>query len=74
MPRTPALAPSVVAALLYLGLSVVAAVAFGVLAAVTGEASWSARLIGGAWVFLLTAIILMPVVIPRVRHQKEGRR
>jgi len=43
------------------------------LAALKGETSWSARLIGGVWVFFLTTIILMPVVIPWVRKHAEGR-
>ncbi len=64
---------STVAAVLYLGLSLLAALAFVVLAALKGETSWSARLLGGVWVFFLSAIILMPVVIPWVRKRAEGR-
>ncbi len=63
---------STLAAAVYLGLSSLAALAFVGLATLKGEA-WSARLIGGVWVFLLTAIILMPVVIPWVRKHAEGR-
>jgi uncharacterized membrane protein YagU involved in acid resistance len=64
---------STVAAVLYLGLSLLAAFVFVALAALKGETSWSARLIGGVWVFFLTTIILMPVVIPWVRKHAEGR-
>jgi len=64
---------STLAAVLYLGLSLLAASAFMALAALKGETSWSARLIGGAWVFFLTTIVLMPVVIPWVRKRAEGR-
>jgi len=64
---------STLAAVLYLGLSLLAALAFVVLAALKGETSWSARLIGGVWVFFLTTIVLMPVVIPWVRKRAEGR-
>jgi uncharacterized membrane protein YagU involved in acid resistance len=62
-----------VAAVLYLGLSLLAAFVFVALAALKGETSWSARLIGGVWVFFLTTIILMPVAIPWVRKHAEGR-
>ncbi len=58
---------------LCLGLSLLAALAFVALATLKGEVSWASRLIGAVWVFLLTAIILMPVVIPRVRRSTEGR-
>lgn len=64
---------SAVAAVLYLGLSALAAGAFVAGATWKGESSWAARLIGAVWVFLLTAIILMPVVIPWARRRFEGR-
>ncbi|MDR7414530.1 MAG: hypothetical protein QN202_10125 [Armatimonadota bacterium] len=65
--------PSAAAAALYLGASLLAAAAFVGLATLKGETSWSSRLIGAAWVFLLTTIVLMPVVIPWVRKRTEGR-
>ena len=73
MTRTTSRNPSAVAAALYLGLSLLAALAFVGLATLRGEASWASRLIGAVWVFLLSAIILMPVVIPWVRKRFEGR-
>ena len=65
--------PSAVAAAVYLGVSLLAAAAFAGLATLKGETSWPSRLIGAAWVFLLTTIVLMPVVIPWVRNRAEGR-
>lgn len=65
--------PSAVAAALYLGLSALAATLFVMLATLKGETSWASRLIGAAWVFLLTAIVLMPVVIPWVQKRAQGR-
>ncbi len=65
--------PSAVAAAVYLGVSFLAAAAFAVLATLKGETSWPSRVIGAAWVFLLTTIVLMPVVIPWVRNRAEGR-
>lgn len=62
-----------VAAILYLGLSFLAALAFVAAAILKGESSWAGRLIGAAWVSLLTVIILMPVVIPWARRRFEGR-
>lgn len=73
MTRTTSRNPSAVAAALYLGLSLLAALGFVGLATLKGEASWAGRLIGAVWVFLLSAIILMPVVIPWVRKRFEGR-
>lgn len=65
-----------VSALLYLGMALLMAVAFIALATLKGERSWASRGIGAAWVFLLTTIILMPVVIPwmkrRIAQRKEG--
>ncbi len=65
--------PSALAAALYLGLSALAALAFVALATLKGETSWAARAIGAVWVFLLTNVVLMPVVIPWVRRSTEGR-
>lgn len=65
--------PSAAAAAVYLGASLLASAGFAVLATLKGETSWPSRLIGAAWVFLLTTIVLMPVVIPWVRKRVEGR-
>ncbi len=65
--------PSTTGAAVSVGLSLLAALAFMGLATLTGETSWAGRLVGAVWVFLLTAIILMPVIVPRVRA-RAGRR
>ena len=59
-------------ALIYTGISFAAAVIF-FLAALPGKYTAVERLGGGAWVFILSMIILMPVVIPMVkkRHTRE---
>ena len=38
----------------------------------TGDYSWVARAGGGAWVFLLSKIILMPTVTPWLRKRLGG--
>lgn len=71
--RKTALAhPTRTAALLYGGLSFLAAVAFLLVTTFTGDYPLVARYGGAAWVFLLLMIILMPVVIPWV--QKRGKK
>ena len=59
---------SAISALVYLGLSTLSA---GLFLAVTlaGDYSWVTRLGGSAWIFLLSNIILMPVVIPVVKKR-----
>ena len=55
-------------ALIYTGLSLVAALIFFFLA--SGEKYPPVARYGGAgWVFLLTLIILMPVIIPRLKKK-----
>jgi len=58
-------------ALIYTGISVVAA---GLFLAVTlaGNYTWVARLGGAAWVFLLLMIVLMPIVTPMVKRRFGG--
>lgn len=73
MSAKPVRNPSAAAAVVYLGASLLAAAAFVAVATLNGEASWSSRLIGAAWVFLLSTIVLMPVAIPWVRNRAEGR-
>ncbi|MBF8266947.1 MAG: hypothetical protein HW388_455 [Dehalococcoidia bacterium] len=59
---------SAISALVYMGLSTLAA---GLFLAITlaGDYSWVARLGGSAWIFLLSNIVLMPVVIPAVKKR-----
>lgn len=64
-----------ISALIYLGGALLVAGAFLALATLRGERSWASRGIGAAWVFLLTTIILMPVVIPWMkRRMTNGKR
>ena len=59
---------SAISALVYLGISTLVA---GFFLAITfaGDYSWVARLGGSAWVFLLSNIVLMPLVIPAVKRR-----
>ncbi|MBI4340358.1 MAG: hypothetical protein HY680_10485 [Chloroflexi bacterium] len=59
---------SIISALVYLGISCLAA---GLFLAITlaGDYSWVARLGGSAWIFLLSNIVLMPLVIPVVKKR-----
>ncbi|MBI2934445.1 MAG: hypothetical protein HYY29_02620 [Chloroflexi bacterium] len=59
--------PALVAAIIYTGISVLASGVF-VVVTLIGDYSWVARVGGAAWVFLLTMIVLMPVVIPAVKR------
>ena len=56
------------AAVIYTGLSLLAGLAF-FLAALIGDYDWVARIGGATWVFMLSMIILMPIVIPWVRER-----
>ncbi|MBI4285381.1 MAG: hypothetical protein HY670_05730 [Chloroflexi bacterium] len=57
-----------ISALIYTGISVVAAVLF-LVATLGGEYTLVERLGGIAWVFILSMIILMPVVTPLVKRR-----
>ncbi len=59
---------SVISALVYLSMSSLGA---GLFLAITlaGDYSWVARLGGSAWIFLLSNIVLMPLVIPVVKKR-----
>jgi hypothetical protein len=59
---------------LSLGLALLAAGLFLALATGKGETSWAGRAIGAGWVFLLTAIILMPILVPKMKGDGDGRR
>lgn len=61
-----------ISALLYTGISLVVALLFLLLTYVTGKTySPVARYGGVAWVFILTMIITMPVVIPWVQKRYQ---
>ena len=56
-------------AIIYAGVSLVAAVAFFAITLLTGDYSWVARIGGAVWIFFLSMIILMPTVTPLVRER-----
>ena len=57
-----------VSALIYTSISVIAAALFLVITT-RGEYTLVARFGGAGWIFLLSMIILMPIVIPRVKRR-----
>ncbi|PKM82052.1 MAG: hypothetical protein CVU89_06855 [Firmicutes bacterium HGW-Firmicutes-14] len=59
-----------ISAVIYTGISLGIAVAF-YLAAGLGRYDAIARFGGAAWVFILSMIITMPVVIPRVKSRQQ---
>ena len=59
-------------ALVYTPVSLIAGTAFFAAAILTGQDSWVARLGGAGWVFFLSMIILMPVVIPWMKRRLKG--
>ncbi|RJQ36619.1 MAG: hypothetical protein C4555_07345 [Dehalococcoidia bacterium] len=61
-----------ISALIYTGLSIVLAGAFFV-ATLLGNYNWLTRLGGAGWVFLLSMIILMPVVTPLIKKRVQSR-
>ncbi len=64
---------AIIGAVIYTGVALTAAIAFLLITMFTRETGWVARFGGTAWVFALSMIILMPVVIPRVkRRMTEG--
>ncbi|MBI4330074.1 MAG: hypothetical protein HY673_02190 [Chloroflexi bacterium] len=62
---------ALLSAILYTGISLLVA---GLFFAVTlaGSYSWVARIGGAAWVFLLSMIVLMPVIIPLVKKRMRA--
>ncbi|MBI2305386.1 MAG: hypothetical protein HYU86_11655 [Chloroflexi bacterium] len=61
---------SIISAAIYLGISLTAALIFlGV--TLMGNYTWVARIGGSLWIFLLSNIVLMPVVIPWVKKRGE---
>jgi len=63
---------AIISAAIYGGVSLGAAAAFLLVTVLTGEYGWVPRLGGAVWVFVLSMIILMPVVIPRVKSRVAG--
>jgi len=55
-------------ALIYTGISLIAV---GIFLAITvaGEYTWVARIGGAVWVFMLSMIVLIPVIMPRVKKR-----
>ena len=62
----------VVSALIYASISLVASGLF-LAATLKGDYDWVTRLGGAGWVFLLSLIILMPVVTPMVKRRMQAR-
>ena len=58
-----------ISALIYTSISLAAS---GVFLVVTllGEYSWVARIGGAAWVFMLSMVVLMPVITPLVKKRR----
>ncbi|MBI2916957.1 MAG: hypothetical protein HYY01_03100 [Chloroflexi bacterium] len=62
---------SVIGAVIYLGISLVAALVFFAIT-LAGDYTWVARIGGSLWIFMLGNIVLMPLVIPRVKRWRGG--
>jgi len=61
---------SFISALIYTGISVILAGTFFVIT-LLGNYSWLTRIGGAFWIFLLSMIILMPVVMPMVKKKLQ---
>jgi hypothetical protein len=61
-----------IAALIYTGVSLVAALVF-LAVTLAGDYDWVASVGGALWVFILCMIILMPTVTPLVRERMKER-
>ena len=61
-----------VSALIYTGISLIASALF-LSVTMLGDYTWVARIGGAAWVFLLSMIILMPIVTPLVKRWLQQR-
>ena len=59
--------------LIYLPMSIGAAVLFLLISSLTGNYPLVARIGGTIWVGLLSLIVSMPIVISRVKKQLSGR-
>ena len=62
--------PDVLSAVIYLGTAAVAGLIFFIAALISGYSTVE-RIGGAVWVFLLSTIILMPVVIPRIKKKYQ---
>ncbi len=60
--------PGVISAIIYLGTSIILGALFFV-GTFAGSYTIVERVGGAFWVFLLSTIILMPIVIPRVKRK-----
>ncbi len=60
---------SFISAIIYTGISMTAAGLFFV-ATLAGEYTWIERIGGVGWVFLLSMIILMPIITPMVKKRR----
>lgn len=60
---------ALLSAIIYTGVSLLAAGAFLSVTVLTGDYGWVARLGGAVWVFVLSMIILMPTVTPRLKRR-----
>ncbi len=58
-----------ISAVIYTGITLVVVVLFLVGTALTGKYTLVERAGGAAWVFLLSMIILMPIIIPWVKKR-----
>lgn len=58
-----------VAGALSAGLAVATGLVFLTVTVAFGDYDWVARIGGATWVFLLSMIILMPIMIPWVRER-----
>jgi hypothetical protein len=61
---------SLISAVIYTGISLLAAGLF-IVATLGGTYTAVDRFGGAAWVFILSMIILMPVIIPQVRKKLQ---
>ena len=61
----------ILSALIYVGISAVAAVVFLVVTTTTGDYTWVARGGGSLWIFMLSNIVLMPLVIPAIKRWRS---
>lgn len=59
-----------ISGLIYTGISLLAAVLF-LLATLPGDYTAVERTGGTVWVFILSMIILMPIIVPRVKKKME---
>lgn len=67
-----AISAGFLSALFYTGISIVASGVFFV-ATLLGDYNWLTRLGGAGWVFLLSMIILMPVVTPFIKKKMSSQ-